>query len=151
METHSDAYWMAKALAMARHAQAQDEVPVGAVVVQDNQLLAEGWNQPITSHDPTAHAEIIALRAAAKVLKNYRVLNTTLYVTLEPCAMCIGAILHARVSRLVFGANDPRAGAIQSVFKIANEPRLNHRIDWQGGIMAEECGDILRSFFRNRR
>lgn len=147
----SDIEWMQKALDLAQKAQASGEVPIGAVLVHENTLIGEGFNQPIQLNDPTAHAEIMALRAGAKILNNYRLLDTTLYVTLEPCAMCVGAILHARVKRLVFGAFDPRAGAIESVFQIASEPKLNHRLMSEGGILAEESGNLLKSFFRARR
>lgn len=142
---------MRRALACARRAEALGEVPVGAIVVKDGELLAEGWNQPIVSHDPSAHAEMVALRAAAQQLGNYRLPGTTLYVTLEPCAMCAGLIIHARVQRLVFGASDPKAGAVQSVYDLIAQPRLNHRVEWQGGVMEAECSEILRRFFRARR
>lgn len=147
----NDEKWMRQALLLAQNAQTQNEVPVGAVIVHENCVIAEGWNQPIAQHDPTAHAEIVALRQAAKALKNYRLTDATLYVTLEPCAMCIGAMIHARVKRLVFGALDPRAGALASVFKIADEARLNHRIAWEGGVLAQPCSDILKAFFKARR
>jgi tRNA(adenine34) deaminase len=147
----SDEGWMRKALALAVRAEEQGEVPVGAVLVLENELIGEGFNHPIELNDPTAHAEIMALRAGAQRMKNYRLTNTTLYVTLEPCAMCVGAILHARVKRLVFGAFDPRAGAIESVFQIANEPKLNHRLICEGGILAEESSEILKKFFKARR
>ncbi len=127
------------------------EVPVGAVVVQGDRILGEGWNRPISTHDPSGHAEMIALRAAALRLENYRTLDTTLYVTLEPCVMCAGAIVHARVTRLVFGAADPKAGAVHSLYDVIAQPRLNHRVDWIGGVLSEPCGDILRTFFRERR
>jgi tRNA(adenine34) deaminase len=139
------------ALQLARHAESQNEVPVGAVLVANNEIISTGWNCPISSNDPTAHAEIIALRQAANQLKNYRLIDTTLYVTLEPCIMCVGAILHARVKRLVFGAYDPKAGAVSSVFSFLQDNRLNHRIEVTGGICADECGEILRAFFQKRR
>ncbi len=142
---------MAHALACAKKAAEQGEVPVGAVLVLNDEIIAEGFNQPITHHDPTAHAEIMCLRAAGKKLENYRLLNTTLYVTLEPCAMCISAILHARVKRLVYGATDPKAGAVENVFQIADEPRLNHRLEYQGGVLADESAALLREFFKARR
>lgn len=147
----TDTQWIEHALSLAHRAEASGEVPVGAVLVKENEVLSEGWNQPIGLHDPTAHAEIIALRAAANTLKNYRLLDTTLYVTLEPCAMCIGAILHARVKRLVFGAYDPRAGAVESVFQISDEAKLNHRLLVTGGVMKDACGDVLKDFFRRKR
>ena len=142
---------MAQALALAKEAAQKQEVPVGAVLVRDRQIIGRGLNQPISSQDPTAHAEIIALRAGAKHLGNYRLPGTTLYVTLEPCAMCVGAMIHARIQRLVFGANDPRAGAVCSVFQLLDEKRLNHRVKWEGGILARECGQILKQFFEDRR
>ncbi len=142
---------MRRAMELARHAEAEGEVPVGAVIVRDDTLLAEGWNQPVSRHDPTAHAEIIALRAAGLADANYRLTDTTLYVTLEPCAMCAGAIVHARVARLVFAATDPRAGAAGSVFSLLENTPLNHQVQVQGGVLAEECSDMLRWFFRARR
>lgn len=147
----TDIQWIEHALSLAHRAEASGEVPVGAVLVKENEVLSEGWNQPIGLHDPTAHAEVIALRTAANTLKNYRLLDTTLYVTLEPCAMCIGAILHARVKRLVFGAYDPRAGAVSSVFRIADEAKLNHRLLVTGGVMKDACSDVLKDFFRRKR
>jgi tRNA(adenine34) deaminase len=147
----SDIDFVRRALVLARHAQEEGEVPVGAVVVVGGEVVGEGWNRPIAANDPTAHAEIVALRAAALRQKNYRLDSATLYVTLEPCVMCIGAAVNARVSRLVFGAWDPRAGACGSVFDLAREPRLNHRIDVFGGVCAEECRELLRTFFEVRR
>jgi tRNA(adenine34) deaminase len=142
---------MCRALVLARHAQAAGEVPIGAVVVHDGEIIGEGWNQPIRSHDPSAHAEIVALRAAAVRLRNYRLTGSTLYVTLEPCSMCAGAIVHARIARVVFGAPDPKAGAGGSVFNLLDSERLNHRVEITSGIQGEECGDVLRKFFRERR
>lgn len=136
---------------LALRAAREGEVPVGAVVVKDGQAIGEGWNRPIGAHDPTAHAEIQALRAAAQVLGNYRLPDTTLYVTLEPCAMCAGAIIHARVRRVVFGAFDPKGGAAGSVFEILGTDKLNHRVEVQGGVLAQECGDMLREFFVLKR
>lgn len=150
-ENSIDLTFMHRALTLARQAEQAGEVPVGAVVVKNNEIIAEGFNQPIATQDPTAHAEIVALRAAAIHLKNYRLIDTTLYVTLEPCAMCVGALLQARVSRLVFGAVDPRGGAVSSVFELLSEPRLNHRIHWQSGVLAQACGDLLKTFFQARR
>lgn len=147
----ADEYWMRHALKLAEQAKAQGEVPVGAIIVHDGQLVAEGWNQPIAKADPTAHAEIIAMRQAAKVLNNYRLLNTTLYVTLEPCVMCAGAIIHARVKRVIFGAYDPKAGAAGSVFEVLGTKKLNHYVEWQGGILAESCSEQLKNFFAERR
>jgi tRNA(adenine34) deaminase len=148
---HADEYWMQQALDCAKQAEAKGEVPVGAVIVKDDTLVSSGYNKSIINHDPSAHAEIQALRMAGEKTQNYRLLGTTLYVTLEPCVMCIGAILHARVERLVFGAYDPRAGAVVSLFKIADEQSLNHRLKYTGGVLAETCGDMLRSFFKQRR
>ncbi len=142
---------MRRALELARRAEQEDEVPVGALLVIGAEVLGEGWNQPIGRHDPTAHAEIMALRAAGARLSNYRLDAATLYVTLEPCAMCIGAALNARVSRVVFGAWDQKAGACGSVFDLPREPRLAHRIDVFGGVCSEECGALLRRFFETRR
>ncbi|MGQ0699558.1 MAG: tRNA adenosine(34) deaminase TadA [Panacagrimonas sp.] len=151
MSPDDDRHWMNEALALAGRAAEAGEVPVGAVLVQDSRVIGEGWNRPIANHDPSAHAEMIALRAAASLLGNYRLPGTTLYVTLEPCAMCAGAIIHARVQRLVFGAADPRAGAVHSVYDLISQPRLNHRVEWRGGVMETECGETLRQFFRARR
>ncbi len=149
--TPRDQQWMRHAMALAQRAEAAGEVPVGAVIVRDDCLLAEGWNQPIAAHDPTAHAEIMALRAAGLSAANYRLTGTTLYVTLEPCVMCAGAIVHARVARVVYAATDPRAGAAGSVFSLLEDTPLNHQVMVQGGVLAEECGDMLRQFFRVRR
>ena len=142
---------MRHALKLARRAQELGEVPVGAVIVRGEEVVAEGWNQPIAAHDPSAHAEMVAMRAAAAALRNYRLGSSTLYVTLEPCVMCAGAIIHARLSRLVFGAPDPKAGAVNSVYDVIASPKLNHRPEWTGGVLAEECGMLLQEFFRARR
>lgn len=143
---------MSDALDLARRAEEAGEVPVGAVVVAgDGRLLGEGWNRPIGGHDPTAHAEIAALRRAAKALGNYRLLGTTLYVTLEPCVMCAGAIIHARVGRVVYGASDPKGGAAGSVFDVLGTERLNHRVRVEGGVLAQASAELLTSFFRKRR
>jgi tRNA(adenine34) deaminase len=147
----TDADWMQAALMLAGRAAASGEVPVGAVLVQGTSLLAEGWNQPIAAHDPTAHAEVLALRTAGQSTGNYRLADTTLYVTLEPCLMCVGAIVHARVARLVFGAFDPKSGAVKSCMHGFEVPGLNHRVVSSGGVLADECGEILKEFFRNRR
>ncbi len=150
--TETDAQHMRHALALAQRAADQGEVPVGAVLVDARgEVIAEGWNQPIGLHDPSAHAEMLALRAGAAAVGNYRLTGSTLYVTLEPCVMCAGAIIHARLSRLVFGAKDPKAGAVDSVYDVIAQPRLNHAVDWQGGVLEEGCGTILRAFFRARR
>lgn len=151
VDTSLDLAFMSHALELARAAEQAGEVPVGAVIVKGDEIIGEGWNRPISTSDPTAHAEIIALRAAAQFLDTYRLLDTTLYVTLEPCAMCAGAMVHSRVRRLVYGATDPRAGAAGSVFNIVQHAALNHRIDVAGGVMAEECGGLLRNFFAARR
>lgn len=142
---------MRRALDLARHAEQAGEVPVGALVVLNDEVIGEGWNQPIVSHDPTAHAEIVALRAAAAHIKNYRLADTTLYVTLEPCAMCAGAIVQARIARVVYGAADPKAGAAGSVFNLLESALLNHRAQITGGVLAVECGEMLRKFFEVRR
>ncbi len=147
----SDAHWMKQALALAREAGARGEVPVGAVVVKDGAIVGRGGNAPIAHDDPTAHAEINALRDAARSLGNYRLPGCELYVTLEPCAMCVGAVIHARVARLVFGAADPKTGACGSVIDLAAEPRLNHHASVTGGVLATECGKLLSDFFAARR
>lgn len=148
---HDDEVFMQRALALARRAEAEGEVPVGALVVLDGEVVGEGWNQPIGASDATAHAEIQALRTACARLGNYRLTGAALYVTLEPCAMCAGAIVHARVGRVVYGADDPRAGAVASVFRIFDETRLNHRVAYTGGVGAGESAALLRAFFRGRR
>lgn len=142
---------MQKALELARCAAAAGEVPVGAVLVRGDEAIGEGWNRPIGDHDPTAHAEVVALRMAAALTGNYRLVDSTLYVTLEPCPMCAGAIIHARIARVVFGAADPRAGAAGSVFNLLQSEALNHRAEVQGDVLAEECSTLLRDFFRARR
>ena len=146
-----DHYWMECALTQAGKAEAAGEVPVGAVLVRGDELVAEGWNQPISGHDPTAHAEVVALRTAGASLGNYRLAGTILYVTLEPCLMCVGAIVHARVERVVFGAPDPKSGAVTSLYRGFELAGLNHHVTVSAGIMATECGDMLRDFFRARR
>jgi tRNA(adenine34) deaminase len=147
----TDVELMQRALVLAAVADSCGEVPVGAVLVRGDEIIAEGANRPIASHDPTAHAEIEALRAGGQVLGSYRLTDTTLYVTLEPCAMCAAAIVHARVRRLVFGAWDPRAGAAGSIVDVFKLPGLNHRVDVFGGVLAEECGARLKEFFARRR
>ena len=142
---------MRRALELAAQAAADDEVPVGAVLVMDDQILGEGYNQVITLSDPSAHAEAQAIRAAGTAIDNYRLVNATLYVTLEPCAMCAGLITHARVKRLVFGATDPRTGATGTAIEVLNHPSMNHKVEVEAGVLADECGDILRQFFRARR
>ncbi len=147
----SDVEWMRKAIVLAKRAEAMGEVPVGALVVRDGTLLGEGWNRPISLHDPTAHAEILALRAAAAAVADYRLGGATLYVTLEPCPMCAAAIAHARIARLVFGAWDPRQGAAGSAFDLVASEAMNHRVDALGGVLSAECGALLRGFFAGRR
>jgi len=147
----SDVDWMRRALSLAGRAQAQGEVPVGALVVRGETVLGEGWNRPIGSHDPTAHAEIVAMRAAALAAGDYRLGGTTVYVTLEPCPMCAAAMAHARIARLVFGAWDLRQGAAGSAFNLVAADALNHRIDAFGGVLSDECGALLRGFFAGRR
>lgn len=148
---NSDENWMRYALQLAQQAALQGEVPVGAVLVQDDNILGEGWNQPISLNDPSAHAEMLAMRAAGQTAANYRLPNTTLYVTLEPCCMCAGAMIHARIARVVFGAYDPKTGAAGSLFSVLNDPRHNHQVQISGGVLAEECAELLRTFFRERR
>jgi len=147
----SDELWMEEALREAQRALAMDEVPVGAVVVHDRRVIGRGCNQPISANDPTAHAEVLALREAARTLGNYRLLDCDLYVTMEPCAMCAGAITHARIRRLVYGAEDPKAGAVHSLMQILNHPNLNHRVEVTAGVLAARCMDLLQTFFRQRR
>ncbi len=142
---------MHEALQLAAQAEAEGEVPVGALIVKENAIIGKGWNRPIANHDPTAHAEIMALRAAAQHLKNYRLPDTTLYVTLEPCAMCAGAIIHARIKRVVFATHDPRGGAAGSVFDILVNHQLNHRVNTTSGILQAEATNQLKTFFKARR
>jgi tRNA(adenine34) deaminase len=142
---------MHRALELAHRAQELGEVPVGAVLVMDDEIVGEGWNQPIASHDPTAHAEVVALREAGRKVANYRLPGSTLYVTLEPCIMCVGAIIHARVARLVFGARDPKTGAAGSAFDLLQSPKHNHRVECEGGVCGEESARLLQAFFRARR
>ena len=148
-KTHE--YYMQFAIEQARLAEAIDEVPVGAVLVQDNTIIVSSHNQPITNNDPTAHAEIQLLRAAGKTLNNYRLPNTTLYVTLEPCTMCLGAMIHARVSRVVFGAYDQKTGVCGSCQDLSSSGCFNHSIEVEGGILADECKKLLQNFFKKRR
>lgn len=142
---------MRTALAEAAVAASAGEVPVGAVLVQNGEIIGRGLNRPIQDVDPTAHAEIMAIRAAAAAVKNYRLLHTTIYVTLEPCAMCVGAMLNARVSRLVFGAYDPKAGAAGSVVDLSDNRSFNHRLEVNGGLLEKQCSELLQKFFRSRR
>ncbi|MBP1037325.1 tRNA adenosine(34) deaminase TadA [Serratia fonticola] len=151
MNEYSDEYWMRQALSLAQRAQEEGEVPVGALLVLDNQVIGEGWNRPIGRHDPTAHAEIMALRQGGAVLQNYRLLNATLYVTLEPCVMCAGAMVHSRIRRLVYGAADKKTGAVGSLVDILRHPGMNHQVEIVSGVLAEECAATLSNFFRMRR
>src|SRR5690606_37905751 len=146
-----DELFMQQALSQAHNAWALGEVPVGAVVVREGQVIATGFNQPIGTHDPTAHAEIMALRAAAEILGNYRLPGCELYVTLEPCAMCSGAMMHARLARVVFGASDPKTGVCGSVLNLFEQDRLNHHTEVTGGVLADQCSALLKDFFASRR
>ncbi len=146
-----DEFWMSKALALAQNAAELGEVPVGAVVVLEGEIIGQGWNQPITANDPTAHAEIVALRDAAKSIENYRLVEADLYVTLEPCSMCAGAIVHGRIRRVVYGASEPKAGVVESRQVFFEQPWLNHRVQVVSGVMAKQCGETISDFFRLRR
>jgi len=146
-----DRQYMRLAIEQAQLAAEAGEVPVGAVLVQDGQVISKAFNKPITNHDPSAHAEMLALREAALVAENYRIPSSTLYVTLEPCAMCSGAMLHARINRVVYGAPDPKTGAAGSVLDLFSSKQINHQTSVEGGIMSEECGQLLRDFFKGRR
>ncbi|MCG6938906.1 MAG: tRNA adenosine(34) deaminase TadA [Gammaproteobacteria bacterium] len=147
----SDEYWMGKALELAHKAEAAGEVPVGAVIVKDEELIAEGWNHPITSHDATSHAEIMAMRAAGEKLNNYRLINTVMYVTLEPCAMCVGAMIHARISKVIYGASEPRTGALGGAFNLLEANQHNHIFEVESGVLADESKALLQNFFQRRR
>lgn len=149
--TSDDEKFMRRALALAEEGAREGEVPVGAVLVKDGGIIAESFNRPILSNDPTAHAEIIVLREAGRKLENYRLTGTTLYVTLEPCTMCAGSLVWSRVSRLVYGAKEPRTGAAGSIYDIPRDERLNHRLEVVGGVLAEEAAAIMQGFFRSRR
>ena len=142
---------MRAALAQASDARSRGEVPVGAIVVHDGRVIGEGFNQPIGAHDPTAHAEIVAMRAAAARLQNYRLTGATLYVTIEPCQMCVGAMVHARIARLVYGAREPKAGAIESAMRAHDHPALNHRLEVAGGVLEDECRAMIQGFFQSAR
>ncbi len=146
-----DTHFMQRALTEARHAQMEDEVPIGAVIVHAEQIIGEAHNQREQLRDPTAHAEILAITQAATALNDWRLEDCTLYVTLEPCPMCAGAILQARIPRVVYGATDPKAGAVDSLFHLLSDPRLNHRCEVVGGVLAQECGRLLSDFFRQQR
>src|SRR5699024_11256216 len=146
-----DEFWMRRALALARQAAENGEVPVGAVVVMNGRAVGEAYNQPITQQDPSAHAEVLALRQAARVVQNYRLSGTTLYVTIEPCTMCFGALMHARIGRLVYGAQEPRAGVCESQLQLPEQRFYNHRLTVQGGVLAEQCAAQIKAFFARRR
>jgi len=149
--TFNDTHFMQEALNLAIKAQHMEEVPVGAVVVLNNQIIGRGWNQPIHQSDPTAHAEIMALREAAKYLGNYRLVNCSLYVTLEPCMMCVGALIHSRIQRLIFGAFDPKTGMAGSVLNLLEAPQINHRVEILNEPLGNACGELLKNFFREKR
>ncbi len=147
----SDEYWMIEALKRADIAEQHGEIPVGAIVVKDNQIIAEGYNLSITQHDPSAHAEMMAIRQAGKHIENYRMLDCTLYVTLEPCSMCAGLLVHSRIKRLVFGAHDEKTGSAGSIMDLTRHEKLNHQIDVTSGVLAEVCSEKLSAFFKKRR
>jgi tRNA(adenine34) deaminase len=151
MSIYPDDHWMVRALELAHEAEALGEVPVGAVIVKDDQIIAEGFNQPISSHDASSHAEINALRAAGEALGNYRLTDTTLYVTLEPCMMCVGAMIHARVARVVFAAADPKTGALGGAYNLLDVGHHNHEFAVTAGVLADESRELLQGFFRSRR
>jgi tRNA(adenine34) deaminase len=151
MSLEQDQLWMRHALSLASKAAQAGEIPVGAVLVKDQQIVGEGWNQSITLNDPSAHAEMLAIRQAGINVKNYRLIDTTLYVTLEPCTMCAGLLVHSRIKRLVFGAYDAKTGAAGSIMDVLNDTRLNHQVEVQGGVLGEECGETISAFFRQRR
>jgi len=147
----SDELWMQEALAAAQRALEMGEVPVGAVVVCNGKLISRGWNRNLADHDPTAHAEVVALRAAGALLGNHRLGDCELFATIEPCAMCAGALVHARIRRLVYGADDPKAGAVRSALNLLDHPQLNHLVEVRSGVLAGRCAEIVQSFFRERR
>lgn len=149
--TESEQGWMQYAIRLAIRAEEAGEVPVGAVLVKDDRCIAEGWNEMIKLHDPTAHAEIMVMRKAGLALENYRLTGSTLYVTLEPCVMCMGAIAHARINKLVFGAFDPKRGAVCNALHLTDAEFLNHKVSWQGGVLEQACSDLLRNFFKQKR
>jgi tRNA(adenine34) deaminase len=150
-ELCNDELWMEEALRASQRALEAGEVPVGAVVVCDGRIVGRGWNRNIADHDPTAHAEIVALRDAGAATGNHRLVDCDLFVTIEPCAMCAGAMVHARIKRLIYGADDPKAGAIQSVMQVLHHSQLNHRVEVTGGVLAGRCAELLQTFFQNRR
>lgn len=147
----TDEVWMEEALLAAREALNTGEVPVGAVVVLEDKIVGRGWNRNLSDHDPSAHAEIIALREAGAAIGNHRLIGCELFATIEPCAMCAGAMVHSRLKRLVFGADDPKAGAVYSVMQVLNHPQLNHNMEVRGGVFADRCAGLLKDFFRERR
>ena len=147
----TDQHYMQQALKLAAKAAAEGEVPVGALLVMDDEIIGRGWNQPIISNDPTAHAEIVALRDAASKLANYRLPSATLYVTIEPCTMCVGAIIHARIARVVYGAIEPKSGVAESNGCLFNQAHFNHRVELTGGVLAEQCSALISDFFQTRR
>ena len=147
----NDELWMEEALRSAQRALEAGEVPVGAIVVSKGKIVGRGWNRNLTDFDPTAHAEVMALREAGKTVENHRLLDCELFATIEPCAMCAGALVHARIKRLVYGADDPKAGAVRTVLQVLNHPKLNHQIEVRGGVLAGRCADLLQEFFKNRR
>ena len=150
-QVNQDEYWMRHALMLAEKAEQMNEIPVGAVIVADGKIVGEGWNTPITDHDPSAHAEMKAIRMAARQRQNYRVIDATLYVTLEPCPMCAGALVHSRITRVVFGAFDEKTGAAGTVMQLCQHPNLNHQLAVTGGVLAETCGAVISAFFKRRR
>lgn len=150
-ESEQDLYWMRQALEYADKAEQQNEIPVGAVLVKDGKFVAAGWNQSICNHDPSAHAEMLAIRSAGEEVENYRLIDCTLYVTLEPCPMCAGAMVHSRIKRLVFGATDEKTGAAGSVMDLVRHPQLNHQLEVTQGVLAQECSEKLSAFFKRRR
>ena len=150
-EVSSDELWMKEALRLAQRALEAGEVPVGAIVVFEGKIVGRGWNRNIGENDPTAHAEVVALREAGSIVGNHRLVGCELFATIEPCAMCAGALLHARVQRLVYGADDPKAGAVRSVMRVLDHPQLNHKVEVRGGVLAGRCGELLQAFFRDRR
>ncbi|MGD1021384.1 MAG: tRNA adenosine(34) deaminase TadA [Candidatus Sulfotelmatobacter sp.] len=151
MTTSDDELWMEEALRSAQRALEAGEVPVGAVVVCEGRIVGRGWNRNIGDFDPTAHAEIVALREAGATVGNHRLSDCELFVTIEPCAMCAGAVVHSRIKRLVYGADDPKAGAVQSVVRVLNHPQLNHNVEVRSGVLAGRCAELLQAFFKNRR
>jgi tRNA(adenine34) deaminase len=151
MSSSNHEYWMQYAFSLAKKAEQEDEVPVGAIIVYEDQIIGEGWNHPISLNDPSAHAEIMALRDAGKNMGNYRLPNATMYVTLEPCAMCAGALVHARISKLVYAVDDPKTGACGSVFNLLQTEELNHKVEIEKGIMEDECRALIQDFFKSKR